>query len=515
MNPRIYSYSRISSERQSSGTGIAQQKDIDVLSRLAHKYNMPVSKEVFSDIGKSAYKGEHLKSDFGRILAMIDDGRITTGSIIAITSLDRLSRQDVNVALELFLSVINKGVAIYTSIDDKLYSPTDENLSASLIVSIIYLERANNESKTKGARTVGSVKATYKQIMEGNAGGRDSDGYCKAINAVGNNVWWSETSSGFVKPHPIYFPIMRELVDLSLKMYSIVQLKEHLQQYDPPQIMKGRWSYDFVSKFHNMRALIGRKEINLDGDKLVIPDYYPPVCSEDELLQIQAIRRKRNTRSSALVDKPTGLLSGLNVLKCSKCGGGMAHIHKSNRAPRYVCSNGINSRGCDNWGFLQDGLDRFIIQRARFKAFQSMVPKATGELRKLAQNRLVLESKLAEEMETYQAVKEAGKKVPRILMFEISDIEEKIDHIDEQLHDIRLKGAGSVLNQTWREMFSEYAESDFIDASQMELRLRFKQVLKQMISRIESERTDKKVGRTYEIRHKIVWEDGEEQEVIL
>ncbi|MGR5455487.1 recombinase family protein [Vibrio alfacsensis] len=532
MNPKIYSYSRISSDKQARGTGIAQQKDVDVLNRLSYKYNLPISNEVFSDIGKSAFKGDHLDAEFGRVLSMIEDGRISKGSILAITSLDRLSRQDVNVALELFLSVINKGVAIYTSIDDKLYSPDDENLSASLIVSIIYLERANNESKTKAARTRGNAMAIYKSVLEGARGSRDADAHCKAIESVGNNGWWVDTSTGFVKPHPVYFPILRDLVDLTLKMYSQRQIKAHLEANyadSVPEIMtspkdgKREWSAYFIGSFHNLKSLLGEKVINLGEEQLVIPDYYSPVCTPDELAQMQAIRRKKSTRGTKKPDSPTGLLNGLNVLKCSKCGGGMSYVHKqtkvkrgNGRSARYECSNGVNGRkGCSQWGFAGNQLDEYILKKARVKAFNTMVPKATAQLLELGQQRLDIQAQLDESTAEYQAIRNAGKKAPRVLLFEISDIEEKLEQIDDQISAIRLKGAGSALNKTWKELFSEYLEADMLDSSQIELRLRVKQILKQMITKIDSQRTGKKVWRTFETIHRIEWEDGEIEEFIM
>ncbi|WP_210474068.1 recombinase family protein [Vibrio crassostreae] len=156
-NASIISYSRVSSAKQLDGTGIAQQKDQSILNQLSEQYSLPIDERTFSDEGLSGYHGHNLQGEFGRILELIASGSIAKGSILSITSLDRLSRAKTNEAMELMLSVINRGINIYTAMDDKLYSSESSNLTADLIVSVIIMAQAHEESLKKSHRTRGNA----------------------------------------------------------------------------------------------------------------------------------------------------------------------------------------------------------------------------------------------------------------------------------------------------------------------------------------------------------------------
>ena len=68
-------------------------------------------------------------------------------------SLDRLSRDKVMDALGIFLNILNAGIIIVTLADNQVYSreKTNDNW-ASLIMSIVIMSRANEESATKSRR---------------------------------------------------------------------------------------------------------------------------------------------------------------------------------------------------------------------------------------------------------------------------------------------------------------------------------------------------------------------------
>ncbi len=71
---------------------------------------------VFVDKGRSGFHGDNLKPIAGltQFLDAVRTGRVTPGSVLIIENLDRLSRQDVDIAYDLFRSIIKAGIWIAT-----------------------------------------------------------------------------------------------------------------------------------------------------------------------------------------------------------------------------------------------------------------------------------------------------------------------------------------------------------------------------------------------------------------
>jgi len=97
-------------------------------------------------------------------------------------NLDRLSRDQVDQALRLFLELIGLGLTIVTAMDRKVYNresirqnPTD------LMISILMFIRGNEESETKSNRTVGNVVVLVE---------RHKEGLPVNIKSVGRHTFW-------------------------------------------------------------------------------------------------------------------------------------------------------------------------------------------------------------------------------------------------------------------------------------------------------------------------------------
>ena len=155
--PKVYSYRRVSGPRQIWGTGLKRQEDgVIAVEAVSKEYGLPVDDTLsLVDRGLSGFTGANLSDTaaLGMYLKMVENSEIARGSILCIEALDRLTRDEVPEALHLFLSIQRNGVRIYTWGDKKLYSW--EGMAAEptlLIVSIVILMRANNESVQKGQR---------------------------------------------------------------------------------------------------------------------------------------------------------------------------------------------------------------------------------------------------------------------------------------------------------------------------------------------------------------------------
>src|SRR5262249_38224009 len=160
--PAAYSYIRMSTLEQLKGDSERRQMEQSDHYIADHKLKLVEGNELLrdvgisslKDIGKSAFTGDHiLTGAFGYFLKAVEDGRIKKGSYLLVEALDRLSRQDVNIALEIFLRIINRGIKVVTLMDnERVYEVGAPNLSMDLMYSIMVLGTASEESKKKSSR---------------------------------------------------------------------------------------------------------------------------------------------------------------------------------------------------------------------------------------------------------------------------------------------------------------------------------------------------------------------------
>lgn len=149
--PTAYSYIRFSSPEQAKGDSLRRQIERSAEYARAHGLELDHS---LRDLGVSGFKGAN--RHFGalaRFLTLVEAAKIERGSYLLVESLDRLSREEVLKALQLFLAIIHGGITVVTLSDNYVYS--EESLGAEpfkLMYSITVMARAHEESATKSDR---------------------------------------------------------------------------------------------------------------------------------------------------------------------------------------------------------------------------------------------------------------------------------------------------------------------------------------------------------------------------
>jgi DNA invertase Pin-like site-specific DNA recombinase len=149
--PTAYSYARFSSEKQKHGASLDRQ--LEAATRYAHTHSLVLDPSSYRDLGVSAFRSKNVDGALGAFIEAVDAKRIPKGSYLLIESFDRLSRDSVDVALELVLSILRKGIVIVTLFDEQVYSSAiiKENWT-KIIVMLAIQARANEESVTKSKR---------------------------------------------------------------------------------------------------------------------------------------------------------------------------------------------------------------------------------------------------------------------------------------------------------------------------------------------------------------------------
>jgi DNA invertase Pin-like site-specific DNA recombinase len=151
MAARCFSYARFSSEKQKHGASLDRQ--LEAATNYAHSKGLVLDPSTYKDLGVSAFRSKNVDGALGAFLEAVDAGRIPKGSLLLVESFDRLSRDSVDVALRLVLSILEKGIIIVTLFDEQVYSSAIIKDNWTKIVVMLSIQaRANEESQTKSKR---------------------------------------------------------------------------------------------------------------------------------------------------------------------------------------------------------------------------------------------------------------------------------------------------------------------------------------------------------------------------
>ena len=375
--PKVFSYVRFSSARQSAGDSKARQLKSAKAFADEHGYELADPKDyLFFDAGRSAYKGRHLDDtgELARFLAFVDDGTVPTGSILVIESLDRLSRERVRDALPRFLDLLAKGINVYTSTDRRLY--TSDYNEIDLIVSIITMSRAHEESATKGSRVSSAWQNKHKEARETG----------KPLGKL-RPLWLDLTPNGYVL-NPDHAQVVQRIFDLSAKGHGSRVIAATLNQDGIPTFSadrknsSGLWGFSTIRHILESRTTLGEYQphIFIDGERTPdgepIKGYFPPVVTEEQFYLAAAARASRRLHKVTKVTKNFNVLAG--IFFCQKCGGAM-HLQGFKNRKYFKCAN--KQKGMCDSGVVGAERSELVFQEVLAKIDSlSLVRSSSGSL---------------------------------------------------------------------------------------------------------------------------------------
>jgi DNA invertase Pin-like site-specific DNA recombinase len=308
--------------------------------------------EDYHDLGVSAFRGKNVdEGKLGLFLNAVKAGKVPRDSYLLVESLDRLSRQQVSKSLRIFLGIIDAGVNIVTLNDGHVYSENCD--TTELILSIMVLGRANEESETKRDRV---AKAWANK--RANAKTRPLTAMAPA---------WLKLSADrkrFEK-NPERAEIVRSIFEDSAKgIGNYVIVKRLNEKRIPPfgparktkQGMRG-WHTCSIGKILSNRAVLGEFQPHRwvngrrvpEGDP--IRNYFPPIIEEELFYRAQQGREQRLDRYRG---KGHGGRKGNNVsnlfssiARCAYCSSPIYFENKS-RGAYLFCNAARRGLECCN-----------------------------------------------------------------------------------------------------------------------------------------------------------------------
>jgi DNA invertase Pin-like site-specific DNA recombinase len=315
--PLVLSYLRFSRREQKKGDSTRRQTEGRQRWLDAHKLTLSKG---FADEGVSAYRGKNAATgDLSRLLRLIEQGKIPAGSILLVESLDRLSRADILSALNLFTGIINAGVKVVTLCDGKEFTresvtenPTD------LMVSILVLMRANEESRTKAMRSAANWERKRQRLLKGER--------CIATRMV---PAWLQIEDGKIVAIEWKAAIVRRIFRMALSGYGLGVITRKLngegvtpiskidgkprRSKDAKRLVGERWHSTYVHAILKSRAVVGEFEVHtfVNGERKrvgVVKGYYPSIVDRRTFEAVQSLLIKRRSRK---VGGPSGRFTNI------------------------------------------------------------------------------------------------------------------------------------------------------------------------------------------------------------
>lgn len=438
---KAYSYIRFSSVKQELGDSVRRQEKLAV--EYAREHNLDLDTRTYRDLGISAFKGKNAAE--GRLktfLDAIDTGHVEAGSFLLVESLDRISRNDVDEALELLMSIVRRGISVVTLFDKRVYSKSTirNDQGVSLIVSILQMSRANEESAIKSSRIRAAWQAKYSS-------GLILTAMCPAwLTPSEDRKNWTLI--------PEKVQTIKKIFEMSISGLGSPAIARVLNQASTLTMHRAaHWSSGIVSAILKNQAVIGRyipkKSLNDP-----IENYFPKIISESDFRLTQNGMAARQWIGGRNSESITNLFAGYSV--CEYCETKMRIVGSNGRHKYLQCQSSYAKSGCVNGRFPYLAAERGILYRMSEDLSEMMATEApeVNVLPALQLQKNDLSSRIGKIESAIEEADDVKSLVSRLntLQAELSIIERKIS--------TTLEPTDLVINKSLRNELMSFFDGD-------------------------------------------------------
>jgi len=321
----VYSYIRFSTKKQLEGDSLRRQLEAgeEWIRRSGHT----AAHLTLHDLGIPAYRGQNAhRGALKRFLDLTEGGQVPPGSTLLIENLDRLSRQGVGEAYDLFRSILRAGVRIAVLRPfEHVYTSDSLNDLVGLLLPLMYFHLAYIESKNKSDR----LRRLWDHKRQDAVAGKKFDRRRPS--------WLDWSGQDFVPnrgARAVEFIFRQTAAGLGQR--TVLQ---KLQQDFPAIGRSKRWNLSFVKKVLDDRSVLGERQphtFTADGRRVPsgppLVDYYPAVVAEDLWRQAQDSRRQRRRQRRRQHSPASGFVNPFVGLLIDAVDGTHLHLHTSRGA---------------------------------------------------------------------------------------------------------------------------------------------------------------------------------------
>ncbi|MFL9908295.1 recombinase family protein [Paraburkholderia sp. RL17-337-BIB-A] len=443
--PKAYSYIRFSTPEQQKGDSSRRQTELSQKYAEAHGLTLDESL-TYRDLGVSAFDKSNIRNgELGAFLRAIDSGAVEPGSYLLVESLDRLSRARVTDALEVFMSIINRGIRLVTLADGREYSKEKINEQfTELIISIVVMSRAHEESLTKSRRLKEAWKAKRGRI-----------GDTKLTEMAPRWLKLNEDRTAYSLV-PDRVELVQRMFEWSRDGIGSETIARRLNQQEIPTLgtrSANQWHASYIKKILDNRAVLGEFQPHtlVNGKRIPegdpAPDYFPRIVSDEDFVLAKTARQSRRTNSAGRKGQTlSNLFSG--ILRCGYCNGSMVYVNKGHSGPRaklLVCARAKAGNGCHYVPWEYPQFERSVLTYCKgldFDAFLQTRDTVKSELAALSARIAVLESSMTDneqkQANILEAIESGGSKFPQ-LQARMDQLEQDRMQLGAELEETRQK----------------------------------------------------------------------------
>lgn len=318
--PLVYSYTRFSDPRQS--TGHSAERQSEYAARWAAEHDLVLDHKLsLKDEGLSAYHQKHVKQGaLGVFLLAVDEGRIPPGSVLIVEGLDRLSRAEPIQAQAQLAQIINAGITVVTASDGREYNRAGLKAQPmDLVYSLLVMIRAHEESDTKSKRVTAAIRRQCAAWVAGTN---------RSIIRNGKDPAWMTWNGEAWELIPSRVEAILTAIELYKKGHGAIKIVRELSTRGMSITDLGVQAQQ-IYRTVKLRALIGEKVISVGGEEFRIPGYYPPIMSPEDFADLQVSVGTRFVRKGK--GEIPSFVTGMGITYCGYCG---TTVNTTNSPPK-------------------------------------------------------------------------------------------------------------------------------------------------------------------------------------
>lgn len=381
---RAVTYQRFSSERQKGNSSLGRQQD-ETKAWLARNPDVEVI-DSFVDQAMSGWSGKHLKDgSLGQLMKAVDDGIITSGTLILVEHFSRLSRQNIKDAEKLMHRIWDAGITLVTVRDGTEYIPEAANDMVLRIRLLVEMESAFKESEWRSAKVKASYTNREKQAKEGK------------VPKI-RKPFWMNSDGTLNELHEAVKDMFTLYKDGNGQQKIVIALRKKyantaIQKLNPSTVM--RWIQHDVTRGY------------WRGNRI-----YEPAIDDETFFEVQAIHKNR-LYENVRPDRQWPL-SGL--MKCGICGKGMSIQKSKNCSPIVRCSSKQRDRSCNRKTtfpyFIVHSYMMSVVKKYALRRYSNVNSNKAlrHDLLKVERDLMNARTNLSDLREFYKQQKEQGKR---------------------------------------------------------------------------------------------------------
>lgn len=504
--PLAYSYVRFSSLEQAKGDSFRRQTE--AAQKYCYEQNLELADFTLRDLGLSAYHGNHVKEGaLGEFINAVQQGQIPKGSYLLVESMDRLSRERISIALQRFMHLLELGINIVTLQDNRVFTVESLDNIGDLMMSLVLMMRAHEESETKSKRLREAHKEKRRLARENLKPTRY------------NNPHWIKLTSNGYELIPERVAIIKRIFQMTINGMGATSIHRRFNEegLEPWGRSKTGWYSTYIKKILRARTVLGEYQPHRneggkrveDGDPIL--GFYPQAIDVSTFKKAQlAIASRTNKTSGIRKSLINNLFTGF--VKCKNCGASMNYVDKGrgSKGGQYlVCSRAKKKTHYDGIKCQYASMRYVVVEAAILNVAatldlklhsspnQEELSRARERFDSIYREKVAVEESIARLVDYLDSSSGSKALLTKLDQREaqLKELEKQSSILEKQVDQLELGPASSNI---WKELRITLAtlRKDAADKSNVPLRAKINSQLSQCIDSIQFDAINKLVTIT-------------------